>query len=175
MLNPAVINSLEEIAKELRKVLEFDSEVILNPNHFKELSQKIQRDEHYKIIEDVAHDGDSYMILDKDDYFSFYIFGGKIDNFYDLIEMYTYAIILDKKKLTLRELKHKVFTFPRPYYESRESEYLMRAFMIPAQTFKSMIVKYESSPGRCSVEKMQNELNNKYCYKRGQDLHFWIP
>ena len=175
MLNPAVAYSLEEIAVELRRVLELDSEVILNPNNFNELSQKIQRDEHYKIIEDVAHDGDSYMVLDEDKYFTFYLFGGKIDNFYDLIEMYTYAIILDRKSLTSRELKHKVFAFPRPYHDSRESEYLMRAFMIPAQAFKSKIVKYESSPGRCSVEKMQNELNNKYCYKRGQDLHFWIP
>lgn len=87
--------------------------------------------------------------------------------------MYTYSIILDKKNLTPRELKHKVFYFPRPYHDSRESEYLMRAFMIPAQTFKSKIINYMSNCGYCSVEKMQRELYNKYCYKRAFDLHIW--
>ena len=63
MLNPAVANSLEEIAVELRRVLELDSEVILNPNYFNELSQKIQRDEHYKIIEDKISQCKNYEMI----------------------------------------------------------------------------------------------------------------
>ena len=43
MLNPAVAYLLEDIAIELRKVLELDSKVILSPNDFNEISQKIQR------------------------------------------------------------------------------------------------------------------------------------
>lgn len=172
MLNTGVAYYLEGIAVELRKVLEIDDGRILNPSDFNEVSLKIQRDEHYKVV-DCLRDGETYMTLKDKDYFTFYLFGRKKDNFYDLIEMYAYSIILDKQSLTPRELKHKVFYFPRPYNDSKESKYLMRAFMIPAQTFKSTVIKYESSPGRCDIARMQNELDNKYCYKRGQDLRFW--
>lgn len=174
MLNAGLAHCLEDIAVELRKVLEIDDGRILNPSDFKEVSSKIQRDERYKIVDSLLG-GEAYMTLEDEEHFTFYLFGRKKDNFYDLIEMYAYSIILDKKSLTPNELKHKVFGFPRSYNDSKESKYLMRAFMLPAQTFKSTVIKYESSPGKCDVERMQNELDNKYCYKRGQDLHFWIP
>ena len=172
MLNEVLRESLENIAEVLRRLLDIDEAVILKPDDFDELCKKIQKDAHYQIVNNF-YDGRGVMILDNWNHFTFYLFGSQEQKFYDLVEMYTYAIILNKNNLTPRELDYKEFLFPRPYYDSRESEYLMRAFMLPQKTFQSTFIKYSNSCGYCSIEKMQKEVGNRYCYKRGQDLHFW--
>ena len=57
--------------------------------------------------------------------------------------------------------------------DTRASDYLMLAFMMPETAFYSALTKYSSADNSTvHMFKMQKEVN-KYCYKRGKDLYIW--
>lgn len=163
--------ALEDMATTLREILNIDSEIILNQTHLKELSQKIEEHfEGYKII--TGEDG-PLLILDNENFFTIYICGNKETQFYDLVRLFTFSILLDKKSLTQYELQHSTYKFPRFSTNHGADDYLMLAFMMPIKAFVSATTEYSSGDGSSiDMFKMQSEVN-KYCYKRGIDLQMW--
>lgn len=162
---------LEDIAKTLREMLNIDSETILNQTHFKELTQKIE--EHFKNYKIIIGEVGPLLILDNENFFTIYVCGNEETQFYDLVKLFTFSILLDKKSLNHYELQHSVYHFPRFSTNHGADDYLMLAFMMPRKAFLSATVKYSSGDGSSiNMFKMQSEVN-KYSYKRGIDLQMW--
>ena len=139
--------ALENLATDLRETLEISSEVILNPNQFNELCQKIEKHEDFKIAE---CQNESFMVLENDKYFTIYLCGNQEKKFYDLVKMLSYALLIDKEKLTAKELKHKVFYFNLGF-SNKAVEYFMRAFMMPEKAFLKTLILYEVAGDGSSV------------------------
>lgn len=159
---------LEDIAVSLRKTLGMDTTTILNPTHVEELSKNIdEKLEGFKVVRSTIISG---IVLENQENFTLYIDNTK-DSFYNLVKELAFALLLDKKSLNHYELQHSEFAFPRRV--SDEVEYLWLAIMMPYDAYNSAILKYSSLDGtRVSGEIFEKE-NNKYCYLRGQQLHFW--
>lgn len=164
MLNTVV---LEEMATTLREILEIDPEIILNPSHLEELSKKIEANlEGFKIV---STQGEPWLLLENEKNFTIHIVGNEESRFYDLVEQLAFAIMLDKKSLNYQQLQKSVIRFT----ETKESNYLMLAFMMPKKAFYSAMTQYSSADGSTiRMFDMQKEVN-KYCYKRGKDLQIW--
>ena len=90
MLNNLV---LEDMATTLREMLNFDSETILNQTHLKELSKKIE--EHFECYKIITGEDGPLLILDNENFFTIYICGNEETQFYDLVRMFTFSILLD--------------------------------------------------------------------------------
>ncbi len=160
--------NLEEIAKDLRKTLGIDEKIILTPQHMDELIKKVET-EYFKIERTI---GNPYLLLEKEKYFTLNIRDNHEDGFHDLVEQLTFAILLDEKSLNYYQLQHSVFNFPRLLSrpEGADANYLMLAFIMPKDTFYSLIIKYSNGDGSMiNMTKMEKEVN-KYCYKRGKYL-----
>lgn len=169
MINTVV---LEQIATKLRDILEIDPEIILNPNHLEEISKKIETNlDDFKIVSSPAA---PLLLLENEKIFTIHIYGDTETRFYNLIERLAFAIILDKKSLNCYQLQRSVYHFPRILSEDNgASNYLMLAFMMPKRAFYSAIVQHSSGDGSSvRISEMQEKVN-KYCYKRGKDLHIW--
>lgn len=169
MLNTVV---LEQLATELREILELDSETILNPNHLEELSKKIEANlEGFKIE---SSEDAPWLLLENEKNFTIYIYGNEETRFYDLVQQLAFAITLDKKSLNYYQLQRSVYPFPRMSSEDNgASNYLMLAFMMPRKAFLSALTQYSSGDGsNVQMFEMQEKVN-KYCYRRGKDLHIW--
>lgn len=167
MLNIQITITLEEIATELRKILQISPSIILNSNHLSEISKKIETNFDNFKIEITKHE--PYLLLENYKDFTIHINNEK-DCFYDLVEQLCFGILLNRKSLSNHELQHSVYHFPRISYET---DYLMLAFMMPKEAFYSTLVHYSSGDGSSiQMLKMQKEVN-KYCYKRGKHLHIW--
>ena len=164
------IIGLEEFASNLRKILQIDQNVILNPKNFDELLSKIQQYDDFKIVQD---QGGPTLVLDKGKEFTIFIEGNVDTKFYDLVRLFTFATLLDKSALNQYELNHSEFNFPRFSANQKSEDYLMLAFMMPRDAFVKELVKYEHADGaRVRMFDMQSEVN-RYCYKRGIDLGLW--
>lgn len=163
---------LEEMAIYLREKLEINPEIILNPSHLNELSQKIQ--EHFKNFTIVYTSGLSKLILNNQKYFIMNIYGDEENRFYDLVEQFTFALLLDKKSLSYEQLHHSEYMFPRSWSACQNrAHYFMLAFMMPQKAFYSTMSKYLCEDGlTIRMYKMQENVN-KYCYRRGIDLQMW--
>lgn len=162
--------AMEDFAMSLRDLLEIDSKIILNPNHLDTLSQKIEEKlEGFKIVHS---EHTTKLILENTNFFTIHICGNEENQFYDLVEQLTFAILLDKRSLNAYQLKHTEFYFPRISKDNGAAHYLMRAFMMPSKAFSSTLTKYSLGDGSIRMIEMQREVN-KYCYKRGIDLQIW--
>lgn len=178
MLDSVIRHFLEELSVELRKAMFLEDNRILIPSDFEELFQKIQSDEHFEIyehfeIENIGSDYKeiAYMSLDEE-IFTFHLSGVSERKFYNLIEMFTYSFILNRKKLTPYELKHSDFEFPRWLYNdniAKENEYLMRAFMMPEKAMQSLVMKYGDGVSY-NVERVLNATKNEFASARLIDL-----
>ena len=163
---------LEEFALKLREALEIQPEVILNEEHFEELCEKIPEVfPNYEIK--LWDDEISRLELKNEDNFTIWIGGPAKNLIYKLVEIFTFAISLNKKDLTGHQLEYSYFDFPRFRKDNGISEYLMLAFMMPKKAFLSTLCKYTSADGSTArLTQMQEEVN-QYCYKRGCDLGIW--
>lgn len=163
--------ALEETAAELREILEINSDAILNPSYFAELCEKLKT--YFGYFDIKVNQYDTGLLLENEKFFTIYLCGNDEKKFYDLVQMFTFAILLDKKSLTSYELQRKMFEFPRLSDNGGDDEYLMRAFMMPQKAFVSAVTQYSPGDGgSIMMYKMQKEVN-KYCYQRGRDLQMW--
>lgn len=164
-----VREDLELLAKDLREFLGMDAEVILNSNNFEELSEKIGECKYFKVS---VSDKESYVLLENENHFTIYLCGERETKFYELVRLFTYAVLIDKESLTAKELEHKIFYLQG--FTNKEAEYLMRAFMMPPKAMVKAMVQFEVAGDGSNIDmiKMQKEVN-KYCYKRGKDLFLW--
>ena len=169
MLNTVAI---EEIATNLREILGIDPQTILNPSHLEELTNKIETNlEGFKIV---SSQDAPWLLLENENFFTIHIYGNEETRFYDLVEQLTFAIILDKKSLNHYQLQRSIFNFPRMSAENQgAAQYLMLAFMMPSRAFYSALTQYSSGDGSSVHMFEMQEKVNKYCYKRGKDLHIW--
>ncbi len=163
--------ALEDMATTLREMLNIDSETILNQTHLKELSKKME--EYFECYKIITGEEGPLLILDNEKFFTIYICGDEETQFYDLVRLFTFSVLLDKKSLNQYELQHSVYEFPRFSTNHGADDYLMLAFMMPRNIFISAITKYSSGDGSSiDMFKMQSEVN-KHCNKRGIDLQLW--
>lgn len=161
---------LEKLANDLRNILGIKKDIILNPKHLNELLSKLEQYDDFKIVQD---QGGPTIVLDKGKEFTIFIEGGVETKFYDLVKLFTFAVILDKASLNEYELQHSVFNFPRFSANQKAEDYLMLAFMMPRDAFLKELVKYEFAGGSgVRMFDMQSKVN-RYCYKRGIDLGLW--
>ena len=160
---------LEELAIDLRSILKIDEEIILNPSHLKELTQKIER--YLENIKIVNSPNLSWLLLENGKTFTIHIYGNDEEKFYCLVTQLIFAIILDKKSLTELKLKRSIYLFPRTL--SKEAIYLTLAFMMPKKAFYSLVAKYTKEGKRNINFKEVEEKENRYFYKRGKDLGVW--
>lgn len=167
-------NSLEKVAEELRKTLEIDSDIILNPSYFEEVCEKMQKHftKLFKIYKTSFEDGVSTLVVEKDRTFKINLCGTRDRMFYELIEQIAFALLLDEEE---RNQNNKVFYFPRKTtgYENECRRYLMLAIMMPRKVFSTVLTKYQTADGGAvDILKMNLEVN-KYCNERASTLHFW--
>ena len=164
--------SLEQIAVSLREVLEIGNGKVLKKDDFHFLVSKIQEVFTYITIKFVNYDIDPILELKDREKFIIILSEkkGLKDKFDDLLRVFTYAIIFDKKTLNEYELEKYQFNYGQIYNDENAS-YLMLAFILPKDVFLHEMVKY-SYADRVEIFKMEEEVS-KYVYKRGQDLEIW--
>ena len=160
-------NSLELLAISLRKVLGISPNIILNPTYLDELKTKISKYSCFEIVEAVSKDNVK-VLFENDQRIKIFLYGNNEKKFYDLVEMFAFAILHDTKEA------NSEFYFPRMTNDQGEADYLKLAFMMPKDEFLLRLINYSSAADgtRVNLYKMEKELN-KYCYKRGISLGIW--
>lgn len=161
-------NSLELLAISLRNAIGIASDEILNPTYLEELKAKISRYSCFKIVEAKSSDNVKVVFENKKS-IKIYLYGNDEKKFYDLVEMFTFAILLYAEA----KEDNSEFYFPRMTKDQGESDYLKLAFMMPKDAFLLRLIKYSSADGASvNLYKMEKEVN-KYCHKRGIYLGIW--
>lgn len=164
--------SLEEISISLREVLGIESDKVIKEEDFNFLISRIQEVFPNITIEFVKYDIDPILELKDKEKFIITLSEKKgiKDIFDDLLRLFTYAIIFDKKTLNEYELAKYQFNYGKIYNDENAS-YLMLAFILPKEVFLHEMVKY-SYADRVKIFEMEAEVS-RYVYKRGQDLELW--
>lgn len=153
--------NLELIAISLRNVIGIDSSVILNPTHLEELKAKISRYSCFEIIEAKSVDNVK-VVFEKNKSIKFFLYGNHEKMFYDLVEMFTFAILQSQAS----KEENSEYYFPRMTKDQGEADYLKLAFMMPKDEFLLRVIKYSSADSsRINLLKMEKEIN-KYCKKK---------
>lgn len=159
-------SSLELLSISLRNVIGITSNVILNPTYLEELKSKISRYSCFEIIEAKSSDNVK-VVFEKNKSIKIFLYGNHEKMFYDLVEMFTFAILRDSNE------EDGEYYFPRMTKDQGKADYLKLAFMMPKDEFLLILIKYSSADGSTvNLSKMEKEVN-KYCKKRGIDLGIW--
>lgn len=168
-----VVLKLDDVATEIRKILEIPEDFIVNYNFKEELIKRInQKFESFKIEADY---GMSFTLKNGRDILITYnkneMKKGEVFEF--VTRAFLYGILLDKKELNYYQLQE----YSVPDYTILRDEYvdcLFKAFLLPRKQFYKEMVKYTTSDGsRCDVEAMSKKLENKHVLSRGRDLKLW--
>ena len=173
MNNLYVVLKLDDVATEIRKILEIPDDFIVNHNFKEELIKRIpQKFESFKIEADY---GMSFTLTNGKDIFITYDKNEmkKGEVFEYVTRAFLYGILLDKRELNYYQLQE----YHVPDYTILNDEYvdcLFKAFLLPRKQFYKEMVKYTTGDGsRCDVETMSKKLENKHVISRGRDLKLW--
>lgn len=173
MNNLLVVLKLDDVATEIRKILEVPEDFIVNYNFLEELIKRItQKFESFKIEADY---GMSFTLKNGKDIFITYDKNEmkKGEVFEYVTRSFLYGILLDKKELNYYQLQE----YSVSDYTILNDEYvdcLFKAFLLPREQFYKEMIKYTNGDGsRCDVEAMSKKLENKHVVSRGRDLGLW--
>lgn len=120
-------NYMEKLSECLRNILEISSDKILNPTDLDDLKNKITKFSCFKIVEAKSKDNVK-VVFEKPDSIKIYLYGNKEKQFYDLVEIFTFTVLIISEYFEATESE---YYFPRVKDQEDETDYLKLAFMMP--------------------------------------------
>jgi len=173
MSNRLFNKELEEIAVSLREILEFT------------IDKVFEKDDIYVVIDKIVEHFENIKIKSIFDYWLLELRNNQIFNIYFglnekadeqlymLISFFAYTILFDKKTLNEYEKKQKLITVA-DVLKDKDAQYLALAFIMPEKLFYESFIKHSKNDGSVDIFEMEKELKNKYVYRRGLDLGYWV-
>ena len=172
-MNSSVALILENFSIKIRKILEIESERIININDLDDLIVKINNtfsfikiEEGYDMLLELTNNGKNYIInYDKKATLE--------ERFEFIIKAFCHSLLFDKKNLNYYELQNGYYVPDYKIYCDENTNYLTKALMISKKQFLHELVKFSTNDGHVDIVSMQKTLKNKNLYSRGRDLKLW--